>query len=70
MSNRVYHQFMFDKQLKTAVRLDMNNFSTMPVNVKTTQSDPVQYALHSIPIYLAERVIEILHNSLGVSPII
>ncbi len=61
-SMKSLHQFMFDKQLATAVRLDMNNFSTMPVNIKTTQGDPVQYTLHSIPIYLAERVIEILHN--------
>ena len=47
---------MFDKQLSMAVRLEMNNFSSVPLDVKTTQGDRVQYALHCMPIYLAEQV--------------
>jgi hypothetical protein len=54
------HQFMFEKQLKAAVRLDINNFSRSNLSVKTTQGNPVQYTLFSIPIYLAERVFELL----------
>ncbi len=61
-SMKSLHQFMFDKHLETAVRFDMNNFSTMELDVKTTQGDQVQYTLHSIPIYLAERVFGILHD--------
>lgn len=54
------HQFMFEKQLKAAVRLDINNFSRSDLSVKTTQGNPVQYTLFSIPVYLAERVFELL----------
>ncbi len=54
------HQFMFEKQLKAAVRLDINNFSRSDLSLKTTQGNPVQYTLFSIPVYLAERVFELL----------
>ncbi len=50
------HQFMYDKQLHTAVRLDTNLFSRQEMRVKTTQGDAVAYTLLSVPIYLAERV--------------
>lgn len=54
------HQFMFDKELSIAVRFDTKNLSTSDLNLKTTQGDPVQYALLSMPVYLAERVFELL----------
>jgi predicted AAA+ superfamily ATPase len=56
------HQFMFDKQLSQAVRLDVNNFSSVPLDVKTTQGDQVQYTLHCMPIYLAGQVFNQLHS--------
>jgi len=56
------HQFMFDKKLTDAVRFDSNPGSILPIEVKTTHGDPVQYQLHSLPIYLAERVFELLHE--------
>jgi len=52
------HQFMFDKQLPVAVRMDMNNFSSVPLDVKTTQGDHVNYTLHCMPIYQAEQVFD------------
>ena len=57
------HQFMFDKQLSLAVRLDTNQGSQQDVRVKTTQGDAVAYTLVSLPVYLAERVWEV-----GVGP--
>lgn len=53
------HQFMFDKQLDLAVRLDTNNFSHLKQHLKTTQGDEVEYTLNSIPVYLAERILEL-----------
>lgn len=53
------HQFMFDKKLSLAVRLDSNPGSRQDVRVKTTQGDAVAYTLISLPIYLAERVWEV-----------
>ena len=52
------HQFMFDKKLSLAVRLDTNPGSRQEVRVKTTQGDAVAYTLVSLPVYLAERVWE------------
>lgn len=59
-SMKSLHQFMFDKKLDTAVRFDTNNFSRADLNIRTTQGDAVRYALFSIPIYLAERVFDIV----------
>jgi predicted AAA+ superfamily ATPase len=56
------HQFMFDKKLDTAVRLDANLLSRIAMSVKTTQGDSVEYTLLSIPIYLAERIFDLLHS--------
>jgi hypothetical protein len=46
------HQFMFDKRLDLAVRLDDNPPSVFEVSVKTTQGNPVKYRLLSLPLYL------------------
>jgi hypothetical protein len=53
------HQFMFDKKLQLAVRVDENPPSLSTVDVTTTQGDPVRYRLLSLPIYLAWRAIEL-----------
>jgi predicted AAA+ superfamily ATPase len=53
------HQFMFDKQLRLAVRIDENPPSLATINVTTTQGDPVRYRLLGLPIYLAWRAIEV-----------
>jgi predicted AAA+ superfamily ATPase len=52
------HQFMFDKHLELAVRIDENPPSLATVDVTTTQGDPVRYRLLGLPIYLAWRAIE------------
>ena len=54
------HQFMFDKGLTLALRLDENPPSVMKVDVKTTQGDRVRYRLLGLPIYLAFRAPELL----------
>jgi len=53
------HQFMFDKQLKLAVRIDENPPSLATIDVATTQGDPARYRLLGLPIYLAWRAIEL-----------
>jgi predicted AAA+ superfamily ATPase len=53
------HQFMFDKQLRFAVRIDENPPSLATIDVATTQGDPVRYRLLGLPIYLAWRAIEL-----------
>lgn len=52
------HQFMFDKKLRFAVRIDENPPSLTPIRVTTTQGDPVRYRLLGLPIYLAWRAID------------
>jgi predicted AAA+ superfamily ATPase len=54
------HQFMFDKHLSLALRIDENPPSLMHVVVKTTQGDAVRYRLLGLPVYLAGRAAEIL----------
>jgi hypothetical protein len=53
------HQFMFDKKLRRAVRIDENPPSLAAIEVATTQGDPTRYWLLSLPIYLAWRVGEL-----------
>jgi predicted AAA+ superfamily ATPase len=47
------HQFMYDKHLDFAIRVDRNPPSEQDVAVRTTLGNPVQYRLRSIPAYLA-----------------
>jgi predicted AAA+ superfamily ATPase len=54
------HQFMFDKKLRVAVRVDENPPSLQRVAVTTTQGDRVSYTLVSLPLYLLWRLPEIL----------
>jgi len=46
------HQFMHDKGLDLAVRLDANAPSDARIDVRTTQGDPVSYRMLSLPLYL------------------
>ena len=56
------HQFMFDKGLYLAVRLDANPPSLLDVDLKTTKSDPVRYRLLSLPHYLTWRLGELVEG--------
>jgi predicted AAA+ superfamily ATPase len=49
------HQFMHDKSLPLAVRMDRNPPSLQKMQVKTTLGDPVEYQLLNLPHYLAWR---------------
>ncbi|MFM2090158.1 MAG: hypothetical protein RLZZ127_647 [Planctomycetota bacterium] len=57
------HQFMFDKHLGLAVRVDANPPSVMDVAVKTTQGDPVRYRLLGVPLYLLWNLEAILEGA-------
>jgi len=63
-SMKSLHQFMADKKLDLAVRLDLNPPSVQKMNVKTTKGDPVSYDLLSFPLYLAERIDPLISNYL------
>jgi len=56
------HQFMFDKRLSLALRLDENAPSSMTIAVKTTQGDDVKYRLLGLPLYLAWRSVELVQE--------
>jgi len=49
------HQFMHDKSLILAVRMDRNPPSLQKMQVKTTLGQPVDYQLLNLPHYLAWR---------------
>jgi len=53
------HQFMFDKKLRLAVRIDENPPSLAMIEVATTQGNPVRYRLLSVPLYLAWRTLDL-----------
>lgn len=50
-SMKSLHQFMYDKNLNYALRFDQNPPSQFDVSVKTTQGNPVQYRMKSLPYY-------------------
>jgi hypothetical protein len=52
------HQFMFDKHLDLAVRVDSNPPSIQDVSLRTTQGDQVKYLLLNLPHYLTWRIPE------------
>ncbi len=62
-SMKSLHQFMHDKELDLAVRVDSNPISKMLLEVKTTQGDPSNYTLLSIPFYLMERLPALLDST-------
>lgn len=59
------HQFMFDKKLNFAIRIDQNPPSEMDVNVKTTQGNAVRYKLLSIPLYLTGMLNRVVKRALN-----
>ena len=59
-SMKSLHQFMADKNLDLAVRFNSNLPSTEKINVKTTQGDSISYTLLSVPLYLAQKINNIL----------
>lgn len=55
-SMKSLHQFMAEKKLTLAVRLNANPPTVENLDIKTTLGQAVKYRLLSIPLYLAERV--------------
>jgi len=64
-SMKSLHQFVAEKNLAMAVRLDANSPSLEEMNVKTTQGQAVTYRLLSLPLYLAGNLTALLDRSLG-----
>jgi len=64
-SMKSLHQFMAEKSLKMAVRLDANPPSAKEMSVKTTQGRLVKYRLLSLPLYLAGNINVLLERHLG-----
>lgn len=50
------HQFMAEKKLRLAVRINANTPTVEDLDLKTTSGQPVKYRLLSIPLYLTARV--------------
>ena len=61
-SMKSLHHFMQKKNLDLAIRFNANQAETLDIKVKTTQGKPVSYCLLSLPIYLAERIFDILNS--------
>ena len=57
------HQFMFDKGLTLAVRLDRNPPSLQAMDLATTKGQAVRYRLLNLPHYLAWRIGELVEQS-------
>ena len=51
-SMKSLHQFMYDKQLPLALRLDRNPPSMQTMQIRTTQGNDVRYQLLNLPYYL------------------
>lgn len=51
-SMKSLHQFMYDKKLPFALRLDRNPPSLQAMEVRTTQGNDVRYTLFNMPYYL------------------
>jgi predicted AAA+ superfamily ATPase len=64
-SMKSLHQFMAEKNLEMAVRLDANPPSVEEMSVKTTQGQFVKYRLLSLPLYLAGNVTALLDSFLS-----
>jgi len=66
-SMKSLHQFMAEKHLDFAVRCNSNLPSVENLKVKTTLGQPVAYRLLSIPIYMTERLGELIEQALRIS---
>ncbi len=54
------HQFMADKHLPDAIRIDQNPPSVQHLDLKTNLGTPVQYRLFNLPHYLSGRVADLV----------
>lgn len=61
-SMKSLHQFMYDKGLGLAVRLDTNPPAPQTIQVSTTKRQPVQYQLLNLPHYLTWRLGELVEQ--------
>ena len=61
-SMKSLHQFMAEKRLNFAVRFNINQPSLENIKVKTTLGKPVSYRLLSLPIYLTERLDDLISS--------
>lgn len=59
-SMKSLHQFMFERSLGLAVRVDANPPSVMDLDLKTTQGQAVRYRLVGVPFYLLWNLPDIL----------
>ena len=59
-SMKSLHQFMHDKRLPLALRLDRNPPSLQAMEISTTQSQAVRYTLLNLPHYLCPFLGEII----------
>jgi uncharacterized protein len=59
-SMKSLHHFMAEKGLDFAVRSDTNQMSVENIRVKTTSGEAVSYRLLSIPVYLTERIYDLI----------
>ena len=62
-SMKSLHQFMAEKRLNFAVRFNINQPSVENIRVKTTLAKPVSYRLLSLPVYLTERLDELIEQA-------
>jgi predicted AAA+ superfamily ATPase len=65
-SMKSLHQFMAEKHLDFAVRCNISQPVVENIRVKTTLGKPVSYRLLSIPVYLAERLDELIEQATAV----
>ena len=63
-SMKSLHHFMANKNLDFAVRCYTNQPSLEDISIKTTLGQPVSYRLLSIPLYLTERLGELIGHAL------
>ncbi len=61
-SMKSLHQFMAEKRLNFAVRFNINQPSVENIRVKTTLGKPVSYRLLSLPLYLTERLDDLVSS--------
>jgi predicted AAA+ superfamily ATPase len=66
-SMKSLHQFMAEKNLDLAVRCNIYQPSVDNLRVKTTLGTPVSYRLLSIPVYLTERLDELIEQAQNIS---
>jgi len=58
------HQFMAEKRFDLAVRCNIYQPAVEDISVKTTLGQPVSYRLLSLPVYLTERLHELIDQSI------